>query len=455
MSGSLSDLHVVIIGAGTGGLCLAHGLRRAGISVAVYERDLSRSRDEGLQGYRVGIDPDGSRALHACLPPDLFNVLVATCARSPRYSNMLTEQLHEIISTDGWAGDPNDPVNSEKSVSRMTLRQVLLTGLEDIVHFGKTFTHYETGTDQTVIASFADGTTATATVLIGADGARSPVRRQYLPHAQLEDTGMIAIGGKAPLTEQTRALLTPKMRDGLSVIFAPHGYGSVIYAMEFPWDADGAPKTGIGASDADRIAAWPGLDVRQQPRLHHRQLRRRRETTAHRNPRPQRPTAAHPRARADQPLAPNLRTLIALADPDSFFPISIRTSTPVTQWDTTTVTLIGDAIHTMTPGRGVGANTALRDARLLCEKLAAARDGTTPLLAAIRDYETQMIEYGFDAVKKSRAQMTASNPVHTPIIGRAVLAAMRTTMRIINHIPPIKNSMARAQRTDRGHDRND
>ena len=60
---------VVIIGAGTSGLCLAHGLVRAGIDVAVYERD--RTRRDGLQGYRIGISPDGSRALHACLPPVL------------------------------------------------------------------------------------------------------------------------------------------------------------------------------------------------------------------------------------------------------------------------------------------------------------------------------------------------------------------------------------------------
>ena len=32
-------LHVVIVGGGIGGLCLAQGLRRAGVSVAVYERD--------------------------------------------------------------------------------------------------------------------------------------------------------------------------------------------------------------------------------------------------------------------------------------------------------------------------------------------------------------------------------------------------------------------------------
>src|SRR3954467_2061452 len=87
---------VLIVGGGAGGLCLAHGLKRAGISVAVYERD--RTRSDGLQGYRVGIDPDGSRALHARLPPDLFATSVATCARAPMYFNMLTEQLGEVLS---------------------------------------------------------------------------------------------------------------------------------------------------------------------------------------------------------------------------------------------------------------------------------------------------------------------------------------------------------------------
>ena len=453
MSAAEPVFHVVIIGAGTGGLCLAHGLRRAGISVAVYERDTTRTRDEGLQGYRVGIDPDGSRALHACLPPQLFDILVATCARPPQYSNMLTERRAEILSTGGWAGPPGaDPVSSEKSVSRMTLRQVLLTGLDDIVHFGKAFTRYEPD-GQKVTAFFADGTTATGTTLVAADGTGSAVRRQYLPDARLEDTGIISIGGKAPLTAQTRALLTPKMLHGLSLILAPKGYGAVIYAMEFPWDADGAPKTGIGSTDASLSARWPGLafdntrdyitigfggaakrlpagvmDLKA-PELH--QLVTELTRTWH----------------------PDLRQLIALADPLSFFPINIRTSVPVPQWQTTNVTLIGDAIHTMTPGRGVGANTALRDARLLSQKLTAARDGQVPLLAAIRDYETQMIGYGFDAVRKSRKQMTASNPIYTPVTGRALLATMRTMMRIINHIPAAKNAMARSERAGRGHDR--
>jgi 2-polyprenyl-6-methoxyphenol hydroxylase-like FAD-dependent oxidoreductase len=32
------QLHVIVVGGGIGGLCLAQGLRRAGVSVAVYER---------------------------------------------------------------------------------------------------------------------------------------------------------------------------------------------------------------------------------------------------------------------------------------------------------------------------------------------------------------------------------------------------------------------------------
>jgi 2-polyprenyl-6-methoxyphenol hydroxylase-like FAD-dependent oxidoreductase len=147
--------------------------------------------------------------------------------------------------------------------------------------------------------------------------------------------------------------------------------------------------------------------------------------------------------------------LFALTEPNSCFPLNIRTSMPIPQWPTTTVTLMGDAIHTMTPGRGVGANTALRDARLLCANLAAARDGGTTLLAGIRDYETQMIKYGFAAVQDSLKQMSGSSPIHTPVLGRVVLAGLRTGMRVVNHLPPIKNRMTASMQSVRGHDRSE
>ena len=53
-------MRVLIIGAGTGGLCLAHGLKKAGVDVALFERD--RTPRSMLIGFRVGISPDGSTA---------------------------------------------------------------------------------------------------------------------------------------------------------------------------------------------------------------------------------------------------------------------------------------------------------------------------------------------------------------------------------------------------------
>ena len=70
------SLYVLVVGAGVGGLCLAQGLKGAGVSVAVFERD--RATDSRPQGYRLNIDPTGSRALSDCLSPDLWQVLVAT-----------------------------------------------------------------------------------------------------------------------------------------------------------------------------------------------------------------------------------------------------------------------------------------------------------------------------------------------------------------------------------------
>jgi 2-polyprenyl-6-methoxyphenol hydroxylase-like FAD-dependent oxidoreductase len=107
----------------------------------------------------------------------------------------------------------------------------------------------------------------------------------------------------------------------------------------------------------------------------------------------------------------------------------------------------------MTPGRGVGANTALRDAQVLCRNLVAARDGRVDLLAAIRDYETRMIRYGFDAVLASRRQMDGRDLVHRPVIGRAVLAGMRGGLRVVNRVPALKRRMAEANQRYRGHDR--
>jgi hypothetical protein len=64
-----------------------------------------------------------------------------------------------------------------------------------------------------------------------------------------------------------------------------------------------------------------------------------------------------------------------------------------------------------------------------------------------------MVQYGFDAVLKSRKQISGDDPIHKPVIGRVVLAVMRTVLRVVNHTPPLKQAMARSMLRYRGHDR--
>jgi len=100
------------------------------------------------------------------------------------------------------------------------------------------------------------------------------------------------------------------------------------------------------------------------------------------------------------------------------------------------VTLLGDAIHNMTPMAGIGANTALRDADLLRRELIGVRDGELPLSAAVARYERQMLDYGFKAVARSlrNARLAGSN-------NRLQRAALRTALRTLDHIPLAKARM--------------
>lgn len=436
-------MNVIIIGAGTGGLCLAHGLKQAGITVAVYERD--RTRTDGLQGYRVGINAHGVASLAACLPPDLFATFLATCARTPGHFNILTERLTELLSVTL----DEESMGGGKSVSRMTLRQVLLTGLEQHIHFNKTFTRYEQNANGSVTAFFDDGTRATADLLVGADGARSKVRRQLLPEARIENTGIVSIAAKVPMSEASRALLPPKALDGITLINAPKGFGAIVHVMEFPWGADG-PKEDMGGSDAELLARWPGLLFDNT-----RDYLMWGVWGALRN------LPANPKSLGQPALLalateitdgwhPNLRALIRASDPSTAFAVDVRTSVPADAWPTTNVTVLGDAVHLMTPGRGVGANTALRDAALLTARLNAAQRGEMSGHDAVAGYEAQMREYGFHAVAESRKQFDAGGAIHRPLVGRVALGAMRTGLRVVNNVPLLKRRMIDAENDFRG-----
>jgi len=134
---------------------------------------------------------------------------------------------------------------------------------------------------------------------------------------------------------------------------------------------------------------------------------------------------------------PDLKALHARATVDETFLVRIRTSPPVRPWPPSRVTVLGDAIHAMSPARGSGANTALHDAALLCRTLtgagrnetrtdragsAAAQAGSDParngrdLIAAVGEYERQMRDYGYAAVAASRAAEAETGARHNRLM---------------------------------------
>jgi 2-polyprenyl-6-methoxyphenol hydroxylase-like FAD-dependent oxidoreductase len=135
--------------------------------------------------------------------------------------------------------------------------------------------------------------------------------------------------------------------------------------------------------------------------------------------------------------------LVHHADAATINALAIRTAVPVAPWPTQRITLLGDAIHSMTPYRGIGANVALKDAVRLCRALTAADRGERPLIDAIHGYETDMLDYGFRAVRTS---LHAMNQVIVESRVRSMLS--RTALRVIDRVPAFKRAMFSLMRSE-------
>jgi 2-polyprenyl-6-methoxyphenol hydroxylase-like FAD-dependent oxidoreductase len=321
--------------------------------------------------------------------------------------------------------------------------------MDDVVHFGKEFTHYEARPDGTVTAHFADGTTAEADVLVAADGTRSAVRRQYLPDATVTDTGITSVATKTPLTAETRALLTDEVLNGLSLIFGNGGMMGMLHVMEFPWDADGRPKNHAGAALLD---TWSGLHFDNSRDYINLSVWSTHDKFPDRTRQLRGNDLICVALDATAGWHPTLRRLFELSDPDAAFALRIATSAAVPAWTPTTITLLGDAIHTMTPGQGVGANTALWDATTLRRELVAAAAGRKDVVTAIGDYEAEMLPYGTALVADSLHNngTSAGDPLYKAGIGgRLALHGARAYFSMTGKIPALRRKFLADLRTTR------
>jgi 2-polyprenyl-6-methoxyphenol hydroxylase-like FAD-dependent oxidoreductase len=408
-----NGLRVRIVGAGTGGLCLAQGLKRDDIDVEVYERDHSPS--DRLQGYRLSINATGRRALKECLPHELFEKLIENSAKQSQRVTFLDHCLNRLLVIDLPHGDRDNP-DSELPVSRISLRSILSEGLGDVIRYGKKFVAFEDAGRGTIAARFEDGTYTTGDVLVGADGAGSHLRVQLLPDARRIETGIVAVSGKLSLSSEVRGVTPQPILQGPTLILGPKGCFMFASTVDYEGDTAGAERH----YDRESYVMW-GFSAHD-------------ETLGL-------PDLAAPSGQAARAAVialtdgwhPAVRWLVENADLSTVTAFAIKTSVPIQPWATRRVTLLGDALHNMTPFRGIGANTALRDAAALRRALVGVARGRADLIQALAAYERGMIGYGFAAVQTSLKNMDRFH-------AKGVLArgAVKCLFRAIDHLPPLK-----------------
>ena len=158
---------IAIVGAGLGGLTLARVLHVHGIAATIYEAE--SSADARIQGGSLDIHEDsGQIALRAAGLYDAFSQVIHAGAQAVR----VLDKGGQVLLERPDEGDGGRP-----EVLRGDLRNVLLSSLPaGTIRWGHKLTAAAPMSAGQHKLTFADGSTVTTDLLIGADGAWSRVR---------------------------------------------------------------------------------------------------------------------------------------------------------------------------------------------------------------------------------------------------------------------------------------
>lgn len=318
-----TDLRIAVVGGGYGGAAAAKALSLLGADVTVYEQ----APRIGEVGAGIGLRPstmDLFRRIGAfdaidavSSPSDYFEILTGTC---------------EPIMKEAWPGIDEFAVPTRTHlIHRGDFIEALLGVLPDgMVQLGRRLeTVEDRGTG--AVLTFADGGTAEADLVVGADGIKSAVRRQLFTDAEPVFAGEHAYRAVIPISDAHGMVVDDNLRMYI-------GRGTKVYLL--PLRHRGQVSFDITCLNPD--GTWSPTVTKDQ-------------LVASVEGFDERLVAI---ARGLDMDVVNLRAVYDIA--------------PVETWHTDSVTLIGDAAHSMLHHQGQGANSAIMDAGALADALAEA-----------------------------------------------------------------------------------
>ncbi|CZR67712.1 uncharacterized protein PAC_17611 [Phialocephala subalpina] len=376
MGSQASPLRVLIIGSGSAGLLFGQVLKQAGIACTVFEQDTSfyqRPRD-----WNFGIYWAQSR-LDECLTDDL-KPLVKTVQTDPSY---VAHEGSVMPVHNGETGElmKNLPAPWSLRLKRKKWLEMIQKDVD--IKWGKRLKSIETGANNTVTATFEDGSKETGNLLVGCEGAHS-LTREYLfgpKEAALLPSPCVASVTITKLSRQASIDLRA-LHPRYTITFHPNGM--------FTWMS-------IHDCTSKDPGDWTWMLMQTW--------------------------------RSDEPTGlegDNILPAMYEAGKDFGYPFNevfatIPSNTkvwhnrlsywPTKPWDGKgLVTLAGDAAHAMTFHRGQGLNNAISDAADFLVHLRAMKEQTPEeLIAAVKKYEAELVPRGNEAVMASYMN---TNAVH-------------------------------------------